>query len=109
MPSFNCQLSQLEYSSIMETPSKFVEGPNGFRIEYRYDEDGSLDEVLLYHQEECLFHLECMGDQHWYAGLYLPGTEKNQHGIIPSSHALQMWFSRLNASNDTGDIKLPAD
>ena len=82
-----------------------------FKLEYRYNDD-KLDEVVMLWKDpatgvsQCLFHLEAMSEEHWYAGVYLPGQEKNEHGIIPSKHALQMWFSRLNAANDYGDVDL---
>lgn len=79
--------------------SKSVEGPNGFKIEYRFTEDGKLDELVFFHYKECLMHLECMEDDAWYLGWYLPGTEKNEHGIVAPAHVIQTWFKTLYTSS----------
>lgn len=93
--------------SKVRTPmtSKFVEGPNGFKIEYRFTETGALDELLFYHQNECLMHLEQTADDSWYLGWYLPGTEKNEHGITAPAHVVQTWFKSLYASSPLVDGK----
>jgi hypothetical protein len=88
----------------MHTGNRSVKGPKGFHIEYRYDGDGTLDEILLYHFQECLVHLEDLGQKDWYCGVYLPGEKANQHGVIPPSHSVQLWFKNLIAANDDGDI-----
>lgn len=88
----------------MHTGSRSVKGPKGFHIEYRYNDDGTIDEILLYHLQECLVHLEGLGREDWYCGLYLPGDIPNQHGVTPPSHAVQLWFKNLIAANDEGDI-----
>ena len=41
-----------------------------YRVEIRRNDDGSLDEVLLYDEERCLFHLEQMDGDHWWFALY---------------------------------------
>lgn len=40
------------------------------RIEVRRNPDGTIDEVLLYVGDRCVFHLEQMSKRSWYFGLY---------------------------------------
>ena len=41
-----------------------------YRVEVRRNDDGSLDEVLLYDAERCLFHMEQLDDDRWWFALY---------------------------------------
>lgn len=91
----------------MHVSNRSVKGPKDFHIEYRYNDDGTLDEILLYQHQECLVNLEHLGKKEWYCGLYLPGETPNQYGIAPPSHTVQLWFKNLIASNDEGEIDIP--
>ena len=42
------------------------------KVEVRNDDQGGLDEVLLYVDGRCLFHLEQMSDTHWWMALGEP-------------------------------------
>lgn len=78
--------------------SKFIEGPNGLKIEYRF-QNNDLDEIVYYHNDICILHLENLSELSWYLGIYLPGIEKNEHGLIPAQHAIQCWFRNLYVSS----------
>lgn len=39
--------------------------------EVRRNDDGTIDEVLLYVDGKCVFHMEQMSKKSWYFGLYL--------------------------------------
>ena len=39
-------------------------------VEVRYGKDGTLDEIVISVRGRCVFHLERMDDQDWWAGLY---------------------------------------
>lgn len=41
-----------------------------YRVEVRRNADDSIDEVLLYDDERCLFHLEQMDTAAWWFALY---------------------------------------
>lgn len=45
------------------------------RIEVRRNDDGTIDEVLLYVGERCVFHLEQMSKRSWYFGVYPEGSK----------------------------------
>lgn len=42
-------------------------------IEIRFNDDGSLDEVIVYVDGKCIVHLEQMSDVSWWVGLYAKG------------------------------------
>lgn len=52
------------------------------RVEIRRNDDGSIDEVLLFVGERCVFHLEQMSKRSWYFGLYpQPGDSGAERGV----------------------------
>lgn len=52
------------------------------RVEVRRNDDGTIDEVLLYVGERCVFHLEQMDKRGWYFGLYpCPDGSSERHPI----------------------------
>ena len=68
------------------------------RVEERRNDDGTLDEVLLYVDGRCVFHLEQCGPEAWYLGLY-PDPD-------PMQPVEQYWVSskrrvRIANYNDT--------
>lgn len=42
-------------------------------FEIRLNEDGTIDEILLYINGECVMHLEQMDDSYFWMGLYAEG------------------------------------
>ena len=55
-----------------------VKTPEG--IEIRYNEDGTVDEILVYDKatKTCLFHMEQMTDASYWIGLYGYGDVANE-------------------------------
>ena len=52
----------------------------GNRTEVRLNEDGSIDEVVLYIDGRCVFHMESLDHDLWYFGLYpdpVPSSDEN--------------------------------
>jgi len=47
----------------------------GPRVELRKNDDGTLDEFLIYVGDTCVYHLEQMNDDHWWMAAYL-GDER---------------------------------
>lgn len=47
----------------------------GPRVELRKNDDGTLDEFLIYVGDTCVYHLEQMDDDHWWMAAYL-GDER---------------------------------
>jgi uncharacterized Zn finger protein (UPF0148 family) len=50
--------------------SKAPPTTSSYRVEVRKNADGTIDEVLLYDAERCLFHMEQMSKRSWWFGLY---------------------------------------
>lgn len=55
----------------MSTDSQLKKEP----IEVRYNHDGTIDEILFYADDRCVFHLEQMTKRSWYIGLYPKDVE----------------------------------
>lgn len=55
----------------MSNPSE--DAQNGIVV--RKNEDGTLDEILMYSRGEVVFHLESMGSNGWWSGLYPPNGD----------------------------------
>jgi hypothetical protein len=49
------------------------------RLEVRPNEDGSVDEVLIYRGAECVFHLEQMDDDAYWFAWYGDGMDRDRH------------------------------
>jgi len=64
-------------------PSRWAgeEATVAMRVEERRNDDGTLDEVLLFDGERCVFHLEQMDKNAWYFGLYPDGSLQEQYDI----------------------------
>jgi hypothetical protein len=58
------------------------------RIEVRKKPDGSVDEVLLYIDDECVMHLEYMDDNKIWIGLY-DGRDYPTHVRMGSAKPIQ--------------------
>ncbi len=48
----------------------FDEPPHPLRFEVRPNDDGTIDEVLIYKGAECVFHLEQLDDDHYWFAWY---------------------------------------
>lgn len=46
------------------------------RTELRYHPDGTLDEVVIYLGEQCVFHMEQMDGTHWWMACYTDDVEE---------------------------------
>ncbi len=57
------------------------------RIEVRKKDDGSIDEVLLYIDDECVMHMEYMDHNSVWIGLY-DGKEYPTHVRLGSSDSI---------------------
>lgn len=51
------------------------------RVEIRRNPDGTIDEVLLYVGDRCVFHLEQNSKHSWFFGLYPEGEEIEQFWV----------------------------
>lgn len=55
------------------------------RVEVRRNEDGTIDEVLLYEgdgtRERCVFHMEQTTGHSWYFNLYPEGADAECFGV----------------------------
>ncbi len=54
-------------------------GSADLRFEVRPNDDGTIDEVLIYRAEECVFHLEQMDDDAYWFAWYGDGMDRDQH------------------------------
>ncbi len=59
------------------------------RVEVRNNDDGTVDEVLLYVGKRCVFHLEQMDTGAWWFALYPEGVE-DDHFDIHSSRRVRV-------------------
>lgn len=50
------------------------------RLEVRRNDDGTIDEVLIYIDDRCVMHIEQMEKNAWYLGVYI-GTDVDQFSI----------------------------
>ena len=55
---------------VSESPGRAGRGVTGVTVELRRNEDGTLDEALLYVDGACVFHLEQLNESEWYLGLH---------------------------------------
>jgi hypothetical protein len=88
----------------MKTEFHGIEGIEG--IEYRWDEDGDLDELLVYVQCKCVLHIERMDDTYYWMGIY---TDKMEgHATFGSSKGkAHVKFHTAEAFPTHDDSKLP--
>lgn len=67
------------------------------RVEVRHNEDGTIDEVLLYDGKRCLFHLEQMDTGAWWFALYPKGAD-DEHFDIRSTRRVRVTDRSWNKS-----------
>ena len=60
------------------------------RVEVRRNEDDTVDEVLLYDGETCLFHLEQMDTGYWWFALYPSGLDGDEHFDVVSTRRIKV-------------------
>lgn len=58
-------------------------------IEIRNNEDGTLDEIILKVDGECIFHLEQMSDKTWWMGLGSPTLGDYKHCTLHSKKKIK--------------------
>lgn len=49
------------------------------RFEVRPNDDGTVDEVLIYHDGTCVFHLEQLDDDAYWFAWYGDGPDRDRH------------------------------
>lgn len=48
------------------------------KVSVRPEPDGAFDELLVYHEGECIVHAEMMDDNHLWIGIYPPGEKERR-------------------------------
>lgn len=80
--SLRSVVSSLSGSSELEIsdPAPFVTRTEpALRFEVRPNEDGTIDEVLIYVGEACVFHLEQLDDDAYWFAWFGDGPDRERH------------------------------
>lgn len=68
-----------ESEKLPEPPPNQWYGDSTNGIEFRYFEDGTIDEALLYIDGVCVFHMEAMSDTYFWFRLYCKTHQAHLH------------------------------